>query len=298
LDGHSVETHWNIPDVAFSSWFAIELILRFAAEGRDFFAGKDFRWNLFDAFLVVTSSIELALPGLLSNVSFLRIFRVFRIVRVVKVVKTVKALQSLRTMIFALMNSIICLAWAFVLITLVVFVFGIIFIGAVETYYESLSKEDFLGMKQATDVNESFGSLYMAMVSLFSALTGGNDWMMYGELLRYVGGNRETYFLVFVFFIGFCTIGMLNVVTGIFVDSAVCTRTDDEVVQNWREDWQRTSDEVRNIFQAADKDCSGTMSYEELVEQLENPRVRAYFSGLEIDPSEASIIFTPRYRWR
>lgn len=116
--------------------------------------------------------------------------------------------------------------------------------------------------------------------------------MVYGELLRFVGGNRETYFLVFVFYIGFCTVGMLNVVTGIFVDSAVCTRTDDEVVQNWKNDSQRTSDEVRSIFQAADKDASGTMSYEELAEQLENPRVRAYFSGLDIDPSEAGIIFT------
>jgi len=195
-------------------------------------------------------------------------------------------------MIFALMNSFICLVWAFVMIAMVMFVFGIIFTGGVETYYESVRKEDSMEMKQAMDVNESFGSLYRTMVSLFSALTGGNDWMAYGELLRYVGGNHDTYFLVFVFYIGFCTVGMLNVVTGIFVDSAVCTRTDDEVVQNWKNDLQRTSDEVRSIFQAADKDASGTMSYEELAEQLENPRVRAYFSGLDIDPSEAGIIFT------
>ena len=33
---------------------------------------------------------------------------------------------------------------------------------------------------------------------------------------------------VFLFYIGFSVIGLLNVVTGVFVDSAVCTRTEDE----------------------------------------------------------------------
>merc|ERR1719313_546532 len=101
--------------------------------------------------------------------------------------------------------------------------------------------------------------------------------MNYGELLREVGRNNnggDTYFIVFVVYIAFCFVGMFNVVTGIFVDSAVCTRTDDEVVANWKEDLQRTSEEVKNIFRSADVDCSGTMSYAELTQQLENPRVR------------------------
>ena len=34
--------------------------------------------------------------------------------------------------------------------------------------------------------------------------------------------------MIFIFYIGFCMVGLLNVVTGIFVDSAVCTRTEDE----------------------------------------------------------------------
>lgn len=85
---------------------------------------------------------------------------------------------------------------------------------------------------------------------------------------------------------------MLNVVTGIFVDSAVCTRTDDEVVACWEEELQRTSEKVKQIFKEADIDCTGTLSFKELVEKLEDPGVKAYFSGLDIDPSEARIIYT------
>merc|ERR1719484_344931 len=111
--------------------------------------------------------------------------------------------------------------------------------------------------------------MYETMVTLILSITGGNDWMMYGENLRLIQ-HGEMYFLIFCFYIGFSVVGVLNVVTGIFVDSAVCTRTDDEVVQCWKEDLQRTSEEVKNIFVSADRDASGAMSYEELIDQLEN----------------------------
>ncbi|CAE7201619.1 unnamed protein product, partial [Symbiodinium pilosum] len=35
----------------------------------------------------------------------------------------------------------------------------------------------------AKDVNLEFGDLYKAMLALWSAVSGGNDWMMYGSLL-------------------------------------------------------------------------------------------------------------------
>merc|ERR1740121_338512 len=115
--------------------------------------------------------------------------------------------------------------------------------------------------------------------------------MQYGELLRRLE-NGEIYFFMFCFYVGFCLVGMLNVVTGIFVDSAVCTRTEDEVVECFKEDQRRTSEEDRRIFKEADIDGSGTISFNELQRHLETPWMKAYFAGLDIDPSEARIIFT------
>jgi len=201
----------------------------------------------------------------------------------------VKALQALRTMIFAFLNSFVCLLWALVMILIVVYIFAIVFAGAVTAYFGSVDMETH--KDEALAVHEHFGSLYSCMISLFCAISGGNDWMAYGQPLRTLGSG-DVWFLVFIFYIGVSTIGVMNVVTGIFVDSAVCTRTEDEVVQNWREDQERTSKEVRRIFQAADKDESGELTLEELMEQLENPWVTAYFSGINIDPNEAKIIFT------
>jgi len=291
IQGLPKEPDWKEPDIAFTVWFALELVLRAATEGKKFFTGsEDCKWNCFDFFLVLNSLVELLLP-VTSNFSFLRIFRVFRVVRVVRVVRFIKALKSLRTMVFALLNSFTCLMWAFVMIILIMFVFAIVFGNAVAGHFDTLNLDSPDQQENALLVNKSFGSIYETMVTLFCSITGGNDWMMYGELLRLLQ-HGELYFLIFAFYIVFCLVGMLNVVTGIFVDSAVCTRTEDEVVECFTEDQRRTSEEVRRIFKEADLDNSGTLSFQELASHLENPWVKAYFSGLDIDPSEAGIIFT------
>jgi len=278
-------------DIIFTVWFTVELMIRIIGEGvKEFFLGDDFRWNNFDALLVVNSIVELAVPAA-GNFSFLRILRVFRLVRVVRIVRTVKALQKLRTMVFALMNAFLDLMWALFMIILIAFIFGIIFASGVSSSLDSIDTSVVTEVEDAEKVAISFGSMYETMVTLILSITGGNDWMMYGENLRLIQ-HGEMYFLIFCFYIGFSVVGVLNVVTGIFVDSAVCTRTDDEVVQCFQEDLKRTSGEVRRIFKDADTDKSGTLSLEEFVRQLENPWVKAYFSGLDIDPSEARIIFT------
>ncbi|OLP78477.1 Exonuclease 3'-5' domain-containing protein 2 [Symbiodinium microadriaticum] len=163
----------------------------------------------------------------------------------------VKALRSLRTMLFAMLNSFsatwadpLALLWAFVL-----FVFSVIFDMAISYSYDSMDPSS--------------------------------------------SGDRaevERYFVLFAFYVGLSSVGVLNVVTGIFVDSAVCTRTEDsvelrlrdfrardEVVESWTEDQKRTAEEVRcRVIQG---DMSGSMTYRELENHLQNPWVKAYFSG-------------------
>jgi hypothetical protein len=288
--GESQEDLSRAPDICFAAWFALELAIRLLGDGWEFFSEEDVRWNLFDAILVCNSVIELAVPGL-SNFSFLRILRVFRLVRIVRIVRAYKALCQLRTMVFALLNSFTCLMWAFALMLLIVFIFGIIFDGGVSTYLDGVDINQASEVAKAEQIADNFGTLYKTMVTLYASIMGGQDWMEYGHQLQSLEYG-DAYLLLFIFYIGFCCVGMLNVVTGIFVDSAVCTRTDDEVVDCFKEDQRRTSEEVRRIFQEGDTDKSGTLTLEELISQLENPWVKAYFSGLDIDPSEARIIFT------
>jgi len=192
-----------------------------------------------------------------------------------------------------MLSSMVCLLWAFVMIGLVILVFSIIFGNAAASHFEAVDMNDADAVIRAVAIHDHFGSMYNSAVSLFSAITGGNDWMSYGENLILLDEESHIYFLLFLFYIGFCLVGMLNVVTGIFVDSAVCTRTEDEVVDSYTEDLTRTSEEVRRIFQQADEDGSGVLTQAEFEKCLEgNQWVAAYFSGLDIDTSDASTIFT------
>ncbi|CAE7378844.1 unnamed protein product, partial [Symbiodinium pilosum] len=115
--------------------------------------------------------------------------------------------------------------------------------------------------------------------------------MQYAETLREISMG-EFYFSMFNFYIAFCVVGLFNVVTGVFVDSAVCTRTEDEIVQGYLDEMRSMTESIKGFLKKADKDASGTLTYEEFQAHMANPVVKAYFSGLDIDPDETKIIFT------
>ncbi|CAE7806524.1 scn4aa [Symbiodinium sp. CCMP2592] len=301
----------NTFEYAFFVWFSAEVILYLVAFRMSFFIGKNWYWNMFDLFLIANAALELLIPDLFANMSFLRICRVFRLVRVVRLVRTVKWLRSLRTMLFAMISSLGSLIWAFVMICFIMFVFSIIFGNAAVSYFDQVNAGDSTERDDADAVYDSFGSLFTSFVTLFGAIFGGTDWMIFQPTLSLLGsgGYGELYFCMFLFYIGFCLVGLLNVVTGIFVDSAVTTRTEDEVVDSYREDLQRTSDEVQRIFHSADVGDSGRLTLEAGPEEQkqsmrtchwkafsrclkQNAWVAAYFAGLDIGADDAGTIFT------
>jgi len=290
LQGQPAEVTSRAADIAFAGWFGAELLIRAAAEKLQFLIGDEKFWNALDVFLVTESLITLAwdLP---SSLAFLRILRVFRLVRIVRLVRTVQALRKLRTMIFAMLNSFADLLWALQVVLLIVFVFSLIFQNAVAAHFDSIDGSDSVAVSAAADVNELYGGLYISMVTLWSAVSGGNDWMQYATILKEISMG-EFYFILFNFYIAFCVMGLFNVVTGVFVDSAVCTRTEDEIVQGYLDEMKSMTESIKGFLKKADKDSSGTLTYAEFQAHMSNPVVKAYFSGLDIDPDETKIIFT------
>lgn len=289
IHGLRPEEESALPGIVFTVWFTFELILKILADGKDFFLGEDQYWNVFDSLLVLESILSLSFSGAGLKLSFLRMFRVFRLVRVVRMVRTVNALAKLRTMIFAIINTFIDLCWAFLVIFLILFVFGMTFTTLVASYFDAVDMNNPQAVEEAVFCGSMFGSLGDSMISLWSAVSGGNDWMTYAEPLRNVS---DFAFSIFIFYISFCTVGLFNVVTGVFVDGAVCCRTADEEIQNYFEDLRNTTDEIKNIFKESDKDGTGVLNLSEFKTLMRQPRAKAYFSGLNINPDEANLLFT------
>merc|ERR1719440_799985 len=94
------------------------------------------------------------------------------------------------------------------------YMFAVIFVHGASSY---LARKD---AKPGTSVKlvKHYGSVWKSMMSLYQASTGGADWWTLAEPLEDVG---RIYHGLFLFFIGFVILALLNILTGLFVDRAM-----------------------------------------------------------------------------
>merc|ERR1711971_1327853 len=87
--------------------------------------------------------------------------------------------------------------------------------------------------------------------------------------------------------------GILNVVTGIFVESAMLTaKTDRHLIMMEDQETKRSyMERMKALFEAADKDKSGTISWREFQAHVQTHRMKSYFALLGLDISEAKNLF-------
>jgi len=69
-----------------------------------------------------------------------------------------------------------------------------------------------------TLLKQNFGSVQLAILSLYMATTGGNDWSFYYEMLSEMSTAAG---LAFIFYTAIYTFGIFNLLTGMFVDKAL-----------------------------------------------------------------------------
>jgi len=101
------------------------------------------------------------------------------------------------------------------------------------------------------------------------------------------------YRMVFILFVSFAIFAVVNVVTGVFVESAIKTSGDDKdglIKENIRNVGKFKS-EIDLVFREMDGDETGTLTLEEFTKHLDDERVIAYFNTLKLDVSDAPGLF-------
>merc|ERR1712151_596494 len=103
-----------------------------------------------------------------------------------------------------------------------------------------------------------FGSLSASTVSLYMAMSGGEDW---ATVLRSLDGLPWEYRLLFLIFITFAVMALLNVVTAVFVGTAMQQSQADRdlIVQ---EELEHKGDFValmQQVFNEIDTNNSGSL---------------------------------------
>merc|ERR1719329_1507732 len=136
-------------------------------------------------------------------------------------------------------------------------------------------------------IHQYWSGVAQACLTLYFALSGGGDWEPLAAPLREAG---PVYYSLFLFFIAFSSIAVLNVLTGMFVDAAMKVVDVDEsnVVQE-----KTNSPPVVKFrqFLREQADGKGDIREDDFYAGILDDETIAFFRALEIDSDDAKRVF-------
>jgi len=309
---------FQVLDIVFLVWMVIEVGVNAYAQRWDFMCGPERYWNAFDITVVILSLTMHLLEAV--SITFLRVLRVFRMGKIMRAFKVIKFMRGVRSMIISMSGSLIHLASAFLVLCIFMFTVTLIFMqgittdaldmtggkpekGAVVTRanvthrvatHSSLNVFDFAtGVEFSTyweGVAVLYGSLDQGMMTLFLSISNGLAWSLAAEPISKVGTFYGAIWTAFVFFTLF---GLLNVLTGIFVDAAIKAMMNDRdnMIAAQMEERESLVKTILAVFSESDGDNSGIITQSEFETLLEDAEIVFYLQAIGIDSGEAHSLF-------
>lgn len=286
---HEEPINWVPVDLIFCALMTLELVLRVIGLKCGFCFGSEWLWNLLDVVVVggcLWHSIFRSSDSKAS--SAFRVLRMIRLVRLLSALRKVPCLRKLEHMLVALLNTIPTLVPAMLMLMLLMFVFVVFFMQGLTNYLATV-EPGWLDSDTETLI-DCFGSVHHALETLFLSVVGGRNWDGLLKSLRKVGLLYE---VTFPLYVGFVTFAVLNILTGIFVDAAQqFSSMDRELVVELQVDKEEEYVKgLLNLFVEADTDKSGTLTWDEFMRHFEDPEVRAYLKGMDLNVTSAKKIF-------
>eukprot|EP00928_Gymnodinium_smaydae_P032882 TRINITY_DN23713_c0_g1_i1.p1 TRINITY_DN23713_c0_g1~~TRINITY_DN23713_c0_g1_i1.p1 ORF type:complete len:592 (-),score=94.03 TRINITY_DN23713_c0_g1_i1:52-1827(-) len=288
--------------------FAIELSIRALAYGKAFLGFGEgslselVKWNIFDSICFVTMVIDIVSEvsgqvnfqgGVMMQGRVFRLFRVLRILRAIRAVRIARAAnfaKEFRKMAYALQYSVLTLFWAMLLLAFVMYFFATIFTQSSVDEYRGFITSGSEVPQYAAALRKDFGTIPRSFYSLFKSITGGIDWQ---ELFDPLSNLHWINPFLFILFEGVTTFGVLNVITSVFVESAVASyqHYKDMMIQEKLDKKTTYLEHLRKVFIEIDRDKSGTISMEEMEGLLYDKDLSQYVESMEINPDDARTLF-------
>ena len=179
--------------------FLVEMVVRICVGKKDFWKGKDWRWNIFDLIITVMSSMSLIVTS--NSMISLRILREFRVLRVFS------RFQHLKNILDAMIDSFSKLMWTGVLFTVFYYLYAVMGVD----FFKKGNPEYF----------ENIGT---ATFTLFQVMTL-DDWSV---ITKNVSRNYSLAWIYFVSFILIVSYVLLNFIVGIIISSLAQTQMKDK----------------------------------------------------------------------
>jgi len=280
---------WYTFEAIFSVIFIVEALLKMYYYHWAYFK----TWpNRFDFTLVVLSIVDTFMLQLMNQAGSLRKLTVLRVVKMARLCRLIRLLSMFKELwlvVSGVMQSLRTIMWVAVIILMIVYVIAIVMTMQVghnpmfDLYFKKSG---------GWDHRMFFGSVPRSMLTMFQVVTL-DQWCE--NIARHVitGSENKLFVLFFVVFI-FCTsFGLLNLVVGIIVENtlAAARNNAEKIAQKQHEDRVRTLEALRDIFEIADADRSGTIELSEFEEVIKRREVKAKLLLIDIQAEEAIDLF-------
>eukprot|EP00420_Gonyaulax_spinifera_P029448 CAMPEP_0197875310 /NCGR_PEP_ID=MMETSP1439-20131203/4589_1 /TAXON_ID=66791 /ORGANISM="Gonyaulax spinifera, Strain CCMP409" /LENGTH=588 /DNA_ID=CAMNT_0043494499 /DNA_START=20 /DNA_END=1786 /DNA_ORIENTATION=+ len=283
----NVPAVYVVGEVVFCLIFTIELLLRLGRHRLAFFTMNGKYWNVFDALLVCLQWLET--PMLLfgggksdpssqnSNFTSLRLMRILRLLRIMRMLRILQFSSDITVVINAIVNSMRSLIATIVLLFLMMYAIGIVFTQVTCTHRIGNVRA---GLATDNGLSYYWGGLPRSILSLLESIMGGVDW---DDTFTPLLGVSIFMGIAFLAYVCFSLLAMMNVITGIFVESAL-KKTEKTKAQEF-------TMHVRNLFHMLEPDHDGHIIRNEYMAHLTDPKLQAYMNDIGIDPGEARLLF-------
>jgi len=246
-------------------------------------------WNVVDFTIVVISILDVVftLVGSGANARFVSMLRFVRLLRLVRLVRLFRIFKELWLVANGLINSMKTLLWVCIMILIVCYIGGIyatLQIGHNDELYNKYFRET------GWDHETYFATVPRSLFTLFQVVTL-DQWAE--SIARHVVKNQPGMLIFFVVLISIVTFGLLNIIVGVVVENALSTAAKDQTRMKKAKDRDRqlVFNQLREIFEDADTDGSGYLTFDEVQKAIQQPEICNKLRMIDFPVDEPHQVF-------
>lgn len=270
-------------ELFFLAVYSLEITVKLWRYRLHYFYDTSWKYNWLDISLLLLGFYSTLFQSLLPNFSWLRMLRMFKMAKALRVFHLIDMVKPLRAILRSIISTADALAWSMLMLLVILFMFALILVIQVTGFLQEES--DSLESTTKLDLEMAYGSVGVTIVHLFMSSTGGQDWGDYYEPLRQTGAVNCALFL---FFIAFTHIALLNIILGVFVDGAMknLVAQRDEKAEEHAVEQREIANELKQLFHELDTDSNGKLSSVELRRAVKTPKIQNQLELLDFRASE------------
>jgi len=203
-----------------------------------------------------------------------------------RLVRLLRVFKELRFIMHAIMGCGKIAFYSFVLIAMSSFLVGVCFVHRCTDYLNDPDVDPAV----EKDIKEYWGSVLLAMLSMYMSTTGGADWNDVADSLRKVDIR---YYGLFLAYIGFYQCILVNALTSLFVEATMdrASKDLDNAVTSAYENKEAHMSRLRKWFHLVDIECKGAITYAEFCCNLDYAQMVAFSHRLGIDVVDVEHFF-------